>query len=242
MKALILAAGRGKRMNHMTENCPKALIEINSKSLLDMQIFALQDAGIEEVAIITGYKNEMLEGKTAMTFHNSRWNQTNMVSSLECAAAWLEGGDCIVSYSDIFYNTAAVLSLVNCNESAAITYDINWRQLWENRFTDPLLDAETFRLSRDGYLLEIGNTPATMEEIEGQYMGLLLFTPIFWQECERIRYSLLQDTRDSMDMTGMLQRVIDEGNLRIRAIPYDGEWGEVDRIEDLQAYAGKYTC
>ena len=64
---------------------------------------------------------------------------------------------------------------------------INWLALWERRFGDPLLDAETFRLSSDGSLLEIGNKPRNVEEVEGQYMGLLRFSPEGWTEFLKIR-------------------------------------------------------
>ena len=52
---------------------------------------------------------------------------------------------------------------------------------------DPLLDAETFKLSSDGSLLEIGNKPRNVEEVEGQYMGLLRFSPRGWSEFLKIR-------------------------------------------------------
>ena len=46
-----------------------------------------------------------------------------MVSSLECAKEWLEKEPCIVSYSDIFYEVTAVISLLKSQSNLAITYD-----------------------------------------------------------------------------------------------------------------------
>lgn len=103
-----------------------------------------------------------------------------MVSSLACAAEWLRDGLCLVSYSDIFYNARAVMALMESPASLAVTYAANWRALWERRIGDPLVDAETFRMNPNGTLAEIGNKPKTVEEVEGQYMGLLLFTPKGW--------------------------------------------------------------
>ena len=54
-----------------------------------------------------------------------------------------------------------------------MTYDPNWLGLWIQRFGDPLLDAETFRLTPEHTLAEIGNKPKSVEEVQGQYMGLL---------------------------------------------------------------------
>jgi choline kinase len=235
MKAIILAAGRGSRMKDLTDEQPKCLVELRGKSLLDWQLLALRDAGIREIAIVTGYKRELLADRGLHEFHNPLWDQTNMVSSLACAADWLQIEPCIVSYSDIFYSASAVTALIKSGAELAVTYDENWRQLWEKRFGDPLLDAETFRLNQDGTLAEIGDKPNTVEEVEGQYMGLLRFTPASWREVCRIRAALSQDECDRMHMTGTLQRVIEERRIPIEAIPYDGDWGEVDSEEDLAA-------
>lgn len=236
MKAIILAAGRGSRMNKLTQDRPKCLVELHGKSLLDLQLQALREAGISDIGIVTGYKHELLTDRGLVEFHNSRWQQTNMVSSLEAAKVWLESDTCIISYSDIFYNSSAVISLTNSFASIAITYDQNWLQLWQRRFGDPLKDAETFRLTAEGNLVEIGNKPNSIEQIQGQYMGLLRFTPKGWGEVERIRSSLPEKERDTMHMTATLQRVIEAQSVDILAIPYTGTWGEVDSEEDLNLY------
>lgn len=236
MRAIILAAGRGSRMKNLTDERPKCLVELRGKSLLDWQLNALREAGITEIAIVTGYKRELLAGCGLVEFHNPRWAETNMVSSLACAAQWLETGPCVVSYSDIFYDASAVRGLMDCPAMIAVTYDANWRALWEKRFGDPLLDAETFRLNADGTLAEIGNKPKAMEEIEGQYMGLLRFTPNGWGEVLRIRSALPAEQCDRIHMTGTLQRVIEAGRVPVAAVPYRKEWGEVDSADDLAAY------
>lgn len=236
MKAIILAAGRGSRMNDLTDDKPKCLIEYKGKPLLYWQLASLGRAGINEIAIVTGYKRELLADLGMVEFHNLRWAETNMVSSLACAEEWLNTEPCIVSYSDIFYEAGAVTALINCQAILAVVYDKNWRVLWEKRFGDPLLDAETFRLNSDSTLADIGNKPETVEEIEGQYMGLLRFTPEGWDEVTRIRTSLSNDACDQMHMTGTLQKIVNEGRIPIAALPYAGHWGEVDRAEDLMVY------
>ena len=79
-----------------------------------------------------------------------------------------------------------------------------------------------FRLSSDGSLLEIGNKPRNVEEVEGQYMGLLRFSPEGWTEFLKIRSFLSSEERDRMHMTGMLQKVINAGNVKVSAIAYKG--------------------
>lgn len=236
MKAIILAAGRGSRMKTMTDDRPKCLVELRGKPLLTWQTEALTGAGITGIGIVTGYQRAQLADRGLSEFHNPRWAETNMVSSLACAREWLLAEPCIVSYSDIFYNASAVSTLMSSTAALAITYDPNWLALWQKRFDNPLLDAETFRRHADGRLAEIGARPKSVAEVEGQYMGLLRFTPESWREVERIRQNLPASEQDRMHMTGTLQKIIDAGRLPIAALPYAGEWGEVDSVDDLVAY------
>lgn len=236
MKAIILAAGRGSRMKSLTKEKPKCLVELHGKTLLDWQLDALRGARVSEIAIVTGYKRELLIDRGLVEFHNPRWAETNMVSSLVCADAWLRYEPCIVSYSDIFYSPSAVKSLMDSDASLAITYDPEWLVLWTQRFGDPLMDAETFCLKSNGELAEIGNKPQTADEVQGQYMGLLRFTPESWAEIVRIRSALPDEEKDKMHMTGMLQKVIEAKRVSIIGIPYIGQWGEVDSQRDLKNY------
>ncbi len=236
MRAIILAAGRGSRMKNLTEDRPKCLVELRGKALLDRQVETLRAAGIAEIAIVTGYKRELLSQRGLVEFHNERWAETNMVSSLSCAESWLRDGPCIVSYSDIFYEVSAIQSLMTCNALLAVTYDPNWLDLWTRRFGDPLLDAETFRLNPDQTVAEIGNKPTSLDKIQGQYMGLLRFTPEGWTEMVRIRLGLMSDQSDNIQMTNILQRIIDAGLVAIMAVPYAEAWGEIDSLEDLTKY------
>ncbi|MGD0076265.1 MAG: phosphocholine cytidylyltransferase family protein [Candidatus Binataceae bacterium] len=236
MKAIILAAGRGSRMKILTDDRPKCLMELRGKALLDWQLAALRDAGVSQTAIVTGYRRELLADRGLTEFHNARWAETNMVSSLACAQKWLKAETCIVSYSDIFYSGQAVKLLMESPAALAVTYDPNWLELWKQRFDDPLVDAETFRLNPDQTLAEIGKKPKSVEEVQGQYMGLLRFMPAGWAEILRIRVELPLTECDKMDMTGTLEKVIEAGRIPIGAIPYTGEWGEVDSVEDLAVF------
>ena len=61
MKAIILAAGMGTRLNPLTLNYPKCLLEINKKSILEHQINLLNKNNIDKIEIITGYKSNKIE-------------------------------------------------------------------------------------------------------------------------------------------------------------------------------------
>jgi choline kinase len=239
MRAIILAAGRGSRMQRLTDERPKCLVELRGKTLLELQLAALREAGVDAIAIVTGYKRELLVGRGLVEFYNPRWAETNMVSSLACAESWLLADTCIVSYADIFYDSSAVRLLMDCSAPLAVTYDSNWLASWQDRFGDPLLDAETFRLKPDGTLSEIGNKPQSIREIDGQYMGLLRFTPASWGEVTRVRAALTELERDTMHMTGTLQKIIDAGRMPVRAVRYERSWGEIDSPGDLSHYEAR---
>jgi len=64
----------------------------------------------------------------------------------------------------------------------------------------------------------------------------LKFTPNGWGEIVRIRKTLSPEERDSMHLTGTLQKVIDAGLIAITAIPYNGVWGEIDNEHDLSLW------
>ena len=112
----------------------------------------------------------MLASRGLTEFYNSRWAETNMVSSLACAEDWLKLEPCIVSYSDIFYGSYAVKSLMKSGAPLALTYDPNWLQLWKRRFGS-ITDAETFRLTSEGTLADIGNKPNSVGEVQGNIWG-----------------------------------------------------------------------
>lgn len=237
MKAILLAAGRGSRMLNLTDASPKCLVQLQGRALLEWQLEALRLAGVTDIAIVTGYQRERLAGYGLVEFHNPRWAQTNMLSSLACAEAWLASEPCLVSYTDIFYQPDAIRGLLASSAPLAVSYDPAWRPLWEKRFAEPLSDAETFRLDASGHLSEIGGRPCDIEAIQGQYMGLLRFTPQGWAELSRIRGEVDQARRDAMHMTGSLQRIIEAGRLPVAAVAYHGSWGEIDSEQDLAASA-----
>lgn len=239
MKAIILAAGRGSRMKHLTADLPKCLVKLRGKPLIEWQLKALRAAGINDIAVVTGYKKKLLASYKLTEFHNVRWFDTNMVASLACADEWLQLEPSIISYSDIFYETSAVISLINCPEPLAITYDPNWLQIWKKRFGDPLLDAETFSINSSNQITDIGNKPSNVEQVQGQYMGLLRITPESWKQIVCVLSKLSKKERNEISMTDILQKVIKRTKLSVVGVSYEGEWGEIDSQTDLQIFSSK---
>lgn len=241
MKAIILAAGRGSRMKAMTEDRPKCLVEIAGRSLLDCQRAALTGAGAGPLAVVRGYRGEAFEGRGMTLFDNPRWAETNMVMSLVQAAPWLSAEPCLVSYADIFYPAETVRRLMAAEGDIVISYDPDWLALWQARFADPLVDAESFLLDATGRVVDIGRKVQSLDEVQGQYMGLLKFTPAGWAQVTGYLDGLEPAARDKMDMTGLLSRLIADGVV-IRAVPSAPGWGEVDSESDLDHYAAEVAA
>ena len=237
MKGIVFFSCRGSRMEHLTMEKPKCLLEIRGNSLLSMQLKAFSENGITEIGVVTGYAREKLALENIKEFYNPDWENSNMVVSLTCAEEWLKNDTCIISYSDIFYESTAIGLLKNADASIAITYDPNWRVLWERRFFDPLDDAETFKINKESEVLEIGGIPKSMDEIEGQYMGLIRFTPDSWKIAKTILNGLSSQNRNRLHMTELLNTIATDSALQLLAIAYNGDWGEVDSPADLNVYA-----
>ena len=238
MKAIILAAGRGSRMKEKTNILPKCLTEFQNKTLLEWQLNSLRNAGIKDIAVITGYRSEEIKKRQPELkyFHNENWEKTNMVATLFKAEEWLCADECIVSYSDIIYSAKAVNSLIECDADIAITYYTKFLELWKSRFENPLDDIETFKISAESELTEIGSKANSLSDIEGQYMGLLKFTPRgFDKISQELKSQNSQINIEKIDMTGMLSYLISK-NFKIKAVPYDEVFLEIDNQNDLMLY------
>ncbi|PKL76411.1 MAG: nucleotidyl transferase [Candidatus Melainabacteria bacterium HGW-Melainabacteria-1] len=234
MKAVILAAGRGSRMKGLTDEQPKCLTQLAGRSLLDWQLSSLGAAGVSEVAVVRGYRGEWLERPGLTPFENPRWAATNMVMSLTCAADWLSQHSCLISYGDIVYPPEAVQTLIGATGDLLICYDLNWLKLWQARFADPLSDAESFASDTAGRLLDIGRKVTDLAEIQGQYMGLLRFTPRGWSQISAHLADLPAAERDRLDMTTLLRQLLAKG-IQIGTLAIHGGWLEVDSQDDLAA-------
>ena len=195
-------------MGQLGDELPKCLVEFGGKPLIERQVTALRAGGAQAVAVVRGYRAEMIDLPDLTYFYNGRWAETNMVMSLATAAEWLKAGPVIVSYADIFYRHELVRDLAAAAGDLVITYDRAWRSLWSRRFIDPLTDAETFLTDVSGRLMEIGNRASRIDQIMGQYMGLLKFTPRGWEHVEALLATLDAQTRNRLDMTALLQRLL----------------------------------
>lgn len=184
--------------------------------------------------MVGGYQRQLLAGGDYTLLENPDWERTNMVATLRCAAELLRREATLVSYSDIVYRAGHVRALAASTANIAITYDRNWRPLWEARFENPLADAETFGQS-EGWLTHIGQRATSLDEIPGQYMGLLRFSPEGWSRAEAWLAAQPEERQQRIDMTSLIQGLLSAG-IPVACVPVEGGWCEVDCETDVRLY------
>ncbi|MBR0164408.1 MAG: NTP transferase domain-containing protein [Lachnospiraceae bacterium] len=104
--ALILAAGRSKRMGQLSDDKPKGLFVVGGEVLIERQIRQLLEAGVPAIYITTGYRSEQfayLEKKWEQVhlIHNPEWEVRNNHSSIWVAREIL--GNSYVCSSDNYF-------------------------------------------------------------------------------------------------------------------------------------------
>lgn len=245
MKAIIVAAGRGSRMDHLTNNRPKCFLEFNHKKLIDWQIKALHENNISNISIVRGY---MASAFDSLDYNldfviNERWYETNMLYSLMCARSILESeSDVLISYSDIIYQPNIVKTILETHGDIVISVDKNWHRLWSLRNDNPLDDAESLKLSDDFQILDIGQKVENIGEIQAQYMGLILLRKKgiaqlidFYDSTTNESNWLDGRSLDNAYMTDILQGLILSG-VQIQAAPIHSGWLEFDTVDDVNIY------
>lgn len=114
-KAIIMAAGIGKRMQPLTLTIPKPLITVNGKVMIESIIEGLKQNNINEIHIVVGYLKEQFSYLTEKydnvdLIENPYYDTCNNISSLYVAREYL--GDCIILDGDQIINNIEILKPV----------------------------------------------------------------------------------------------------------------------------------
>ena len=129
--------------------------------------------------------------------------------------------------------------------------DKNWKKYWEMRFDNPLNDIESLILD-DGYISNIGQKVNSFDKIQGQYIGLMKFQNEgmsflldFYENAKKKskdeRVNILNSNLpfEKSYMTDLLQGLINAG-CKIKAVPVNNGWLELDSYHDYEVYNKKY--
>lgn len=248
IRAVILAAGRGTRLGPRSAELPKAFVELEGRTLLAHQRRVLAASGIDDVHIVLGHgrriaeRHEDVRGMTV--WENADYAVTNMVTTLFCARDVFVGdADVIIAYGDIVYEPSVVAAVLAVDAPITIAVDRAWLPYWSARMEDPLSDAETLRFGEGDRILDLGGLPRSLEEIEGQYIGLIRVRSEDaarlvgeWDrilEADESRPTGEAPVSPRLYMTDFLRLLISAG-WDVRGASIANGWLEVDRPEDLE--------
>lgn len=148
MKAIILAAGAGKRLNEYTKGAPKCLLRIGEESLLEREIRLLQEAGIERHAIyvVGGYKHEMLKEFTENLIINPEYDKKDNAYSLGLALQSVYDDDVLILDSDLCFEKELI------DEIVQYPYD----NVLLSKKSDDSVESTGIVMTGDGYVETIG--------------------------------------------------------------------------------------
>ncbi len=173
MKAIILSAGQGKRLLPLTSEVPKCLLPIGGKTLLEHQLDALADCGVNQVTVVVGYGAEKVEelveqcssgSQKVETFLNAEYAVSdNLVSCWKVREKM--AGDFLLINGDTLFEPAILERLLQTPRHE-VTVTVSHKDEY---------DADDMKVQLDGSrLLQIGKTLAP-EEVNAESIGMILF-------------------------------------------------------------------
>lgn len=231
MKAIILSAGQGSRLGHLTATRPKCLIDFAGRSLLDRQLDTLAACGIDEVVVVTGFRDDQIEaslarrigGPRVRTVFNPFYKVADNLGSLFVAREEL-AGDVLVWNGDTLVSEALMARVVDNHGQAGICVTIDRKARYDDDDMKVVADD-------DGRLRAIGKR--IDEGVNAESIGLLAFRG---QGAARFRSAIERAMRTSEGTTIWYLRVIHHlaQNGEVWTLDIEGEeWGEVDFPEDV---------
>ena len=129
MKAVILAAGVGRRLHALTQNLPKCLIPIGGKTLLSRYLNNLEQVGISHVTIVVGYKEELIReavaawsGSLPVDFLVNEQYERGSIRSLWVARHALDD-DTLIMDADVLFHPMILERLVTSSHPNALLMD-----------------------------------------------------------------------------------------------------------------------
>jgi choline kinase len=175
LKALIIGAGQGRRLLPLTEEEPKALLNIGGKSLLEWQVDSLIDCGVDDIVFLAGFNLPAVE--SSLRRFAQRWPQARFRSVYNpfygiadnLATCWMArqemAGDFLLLNSDTLFSLPVLQKLL-ASAAAPISLAVDHKDRY---------DDDDMKVQLDGArLLDIGKKlPA--ERVQGESIGMLYF-------------------------------------------------------------------
>lgn len=228
MKAIILAAGVGKRFKEMTDHRPKCLIEIQGKTLLERTLSALGAAQVDQAVIVIGYRGDMIQqtigancgGVQVRYVFNDRFEKGAILSLWSAREEFDD--DILIMDADVLFPVAMINRLIRSSQANCFLLDGSSENTGE----------EQMLLTRGGRVLNIVRGGSGDFDVIGESVGFLKVARDDAPLLRSILDDLVAQGRDSIEHeeafpTFMAQREI--GFERVDDLP----WTEIDFPEDL---------
>ena len=232
MKAIVLAAGVGKRFKEVTDQRPKCLIEIQGKTLLERTLSALAAAGVVEAVVVIGYRGEMIEQQIGPTcagvqvryVFNARYDKGAILSLWSARAEFDD--DLLIMDADVLSPVALIDRLVRSPHANCFLLDASTVNTGE----------EQMLLTRGGRVLDIVRGGCGDFELIGESVGFLKVSRDDAPLLRTILDDLIAQGRDTIEHEEafplfLAQRVV--GFERVDDLP----WTEIDFPADLERAA-----
>ena len=242
MRAIVVAAGMGRRLAPYTDDRPKCLVEVNGKSILARQIEAYRAAGVDEICVIRGYQSERIARPDLRYFENPDFRTNNILASLFFAQPAMDQGF-LFSYSDIVFRPEVVHALVASTADYALVVDRRWADAYEGRDQHPISEAELAHVD-GGKVLALGKRVVPTEQAYGEFIGLAKFSAraaaTMIREYRRLESELGAERPfgtakrfGSAYLTDLLNHLIALGEV-MTPVDIFGGWREIDTTQDLE--------
>lgn len=238
MKALILAAGKGSRIQTETDGSPKSLLPLGDTTLLGQSLRHFDAAGITDIVVVTGYRrHEIIEflasnwSGSVEVVYNPHYAVTNVLYSFWLALPYLSGEDFVFLHADTVFEKAVLDRLLAHRSDETLVFAVDDHDCEEEE-----MKVKTI----GGYVTEVSKT-MDAATCDGEFLGI---ARIGAKHIPRLRHhaeALFEEGEFQSFFEKAVQRLIDEEDLRVSVADITGlKWREVDFPEDYVAARGYF--
>jgi L-glutamine-phosphate cytidylyltransferase len=241
-KVIVIAAGMGNRMQPLTEDRPKCMLEFGGMTLLQRQLDTYAACGLSNFTVVRGYQKEKIAYDGITYYDNLDFENNNILNSLFYAESEING-HVIVAYSDILFEAHIVERLLQSEADISIVVDIDWRGYYVDRKDHPIEEAENVILSANNNVVEIGKILTNKNDVHGEFIGMMKLSPrgaeIFKKHFHRSKALFAGKPFQRAPMfekaylTDLFQEMTDLGT-PIHSVIIERGWKEIDTVEDYE--------
>ncbi|MDP3733899.1 MAG: phosphoenolpyruvate mutase [Nanoarchaeota archaeon] len=247
MKVILIAAGMGTRLLHLTKDMPKCKVHVRGKPIIEHALDIFKELGMTDISIVKGFMKEQINYPGTKAYYNDDYHRNNILASLFYAEKELND-DVIVLYSDILFEKNVVEKLLAAEGDINVVVDEDWLQNYVDRKLHPVEQAENVYCSNNT-IQKIGKH-LTAAESNGEFIGMAKFTKKGCEILKQTYHDVVEKYKErpfqkaqsvsKAYLTDIFQELIDRG-YNVNPVVINGGWREIDTIEDLKKAGGTIT-